>query len=46
MLYLEQQKKSQAIKNFVEHESSHRHNKYNEFISQYKHYTEPNVSLI
>jgi CHAD domain-containing protein len=46
MLYLEQQKKSQAIKNFIEHESSHRHNKYNEFINQYKHYTDPNVSLI
>jgi CHAD domain-containing protein len=46
ILYLEQQKKSQAIKNFIEHESSHRHNKYNEFINQYKHYTEPNISLI
>lgn len=46
MLYLEQQKKSQAFKNFIEHESSHRHNKYNEFINQYRHYTDPNVSLI
>lgn len=46
ILYLEQQKKSQAIKNFIDHESSHRHNKYNEFVNQYKHYTEPNVSLI
>jgi CHAD domain-containing protein len=46
MLYLEQQKKSQAIKNFIEHELNHRSNKYNEFINQYKHYTEPNVSLI
>ncbi|HJT85491.1 MAG TPA: CHAD domain-containing protein [Nitrososphaeraceae archaeon] len=44
--YLEQQKQSQTIKNFIEHESSHRSNKYNEFINQYKHYTEPNVSLI
>ncbi len=46
ILYLEQQKKSQEIKNFIDHEASHRHNKYNEFVNQYKHYTEPNVSLI
>lgn len=46
ILFLEQQKQSQALKNFIDHESSHRNNKYNEFINQYKHYTEPNVSLI
>lgn len=46
MLYLEQEKKSQANKNFMEHESNHRRNKYNEFVNQYKHYTEPNISLI
>ena len=32
MLYLEQEKKSQANKNFMEHESNHRRNKYNEFV--------------
>ncbi|MGZ5511683.1 MAG: CHAD domain-containing protein [Nitrososphaeraceae archaeon] len=46
ILYFQQQKKSQAIKNFMEHESSHRRNKYNEFVNQYKHYTEPTISLI
>lgn len=44
--YLEQQKQSPVLKNFIEHESNHRDNKYNVFTNQYKHYTEPNVSLI
>lgn len=46
LLFLEQQKQSQAIKNFIDHELSHRNNKYKEFVNQYKHYTEPKVSLI
>ena len=45
--FLQQQKKqSPAVKNFINNESTVRNNKYDQFVNQYKHYTETNISLL
>ena len=35
-----------AVKNFINNESTIRNNKYDQFVNQYKHYTQPNISII
>lgn len=47
IMFLRQQKKqSPTVKNFINKESTNRDNKYNQFVNQYKQYTQPNISLL
>lgn len=47
IMFLQQQKKqSPIVKNFINNESTVRNNKYDQFVNQYKHYTQPNISLL
>ena len=47
IMFLRQQKKqSPSVKNFINKESTDRDNKYNQFVNQYKQYTQPNISLL
>ena len=47
IMFLRQQKKqSPTVKNFINKESTSRDNKYNQFVNQYKQYTQPNISLL
>src|ERR671911_1518340 len=47
IMFLRQQKKQYpAVKNFINNESTIRNNKYEQFVNQYKNYTQPNISII
>lgn len=47
IMFLRQQKKQYpAVKNFINNESTIRNNKYEQFVNQYKNYTQPNISLL
>jgi len=47
IMFLQQQTKQYpAVKNFINNESTIRNNKYQQFVNQYKHYTQPNISII
>ena len=47
IMFLRQQKKQYpGVKNFINNESTIRNNKYEQFVNQYKNYTQPNISLL
>ena len=46
MFLREQKKQSPTVKNFINKESTNRDNKYNQFVNQYKQYTQPNIPLL
>jgi CHAD domain-containing protein len=46
MFFQQQKKQSPIVKNFINSESTVRNNKYDQFVNQYKHYTQPNISLL
>jgi CHAD domain-containing protein len=47
IMFLRQQKKQYpAVKNFINNESTIRNNKYEQFVNQYKNYTQPTISLL
>jgi CHAD domain-containing protein len=47
IMFLRQQKKQYPeVKDFINNESTIRNNKYQQFVNQYKHYTQPNISII
>jgi CHAD domain-containing protein len=47
IMFLRQQKKQYpAVQDFINNESTVRNNKYDQFVNQYKHYSQPNTSLL
>jgi CHAD domain-containing protein len=47
IMFLRQQKNQYpAVKNFINNESTIRNNKYEQFVNQYKNYTQPTISLL
>jgi CHAD domain-containing protein len=47
IMFLRQQKKQYpVVKDFINNESTVRNNKYDQFVNQYKHYSQPNTSLL